>query len=147
MPPLPTKIMMNVGNPELVFAFQRLPNEGVGLARLEFIINRNVGIHPLALIEYDRQPESLKRDIDRRIAAYPGPTEYYVAKIAEGVATIAAAFWPKKVIVRFDFKSNEYNNLGGDYEPHEENPDVPFRGASALPREGIARVLRWNAPR
>ena len=133
MPPSPTKIMMNVGNPELAFAFQRLPNEGVGLARLEFIINRNVGIHPLALIEYDRQPESLKRDIDRRITAYAGPTEYYVAKIAEGVATIAAAFWPKKVIVRLsDFKSNEYNNLlGGDrYEPHEENPMLGFRGAS-----------------
>jgi pyruvate,water dikinase len=125
--------MMNVGNPELAFEFRRLPNEGVGLARLEFIINRNVGIHPLALIEYDRQPESLKRDIDRRIAAYPNPTEYYVAKVAEGVATIAAAFWPKKVIVRLsDFKSNEYNNLlGGDrYEPHEENPMLGFRGAS-----------------
>jgi pyruvate,water dikinase len=133
MPPSPTRIMMNVGNPELAFEFRRLPNEGVGLARLEFIINRNVGIHPLALIEYDRQPESLKRDIDRRIAAYASPTEYYVAKIAEGVATIAAAFWPKKVIVRLsDFKSNEYNNLlGGDrYEPHEENPMLGFRGAS-----------------
>ncbi len=133
MPPSPTKIMMNVGNPELAFEFQRLPNEGVGLARLEFIINRNVGIHPLALLEFDHQPESLKRDIERRIAAYPSPTEYYVSKIAEGVATIAAAFWPKKVIVRLsDFKSNEYSNLigGNRYEPHEENPMLGFRGAS-----------------
>ena len=133
MPPSPTKIMMNVGNPELAFEFRRLPNEGVGLARLEFVINRNVGIHPLALIEYDQQPESLKQDIERRIAAYPSPTEYYVSKIAEGVATIAAAFWPKKVIVRLsDFKSNEYNNLigGNRYEPHEENPMLGFRGAS-----------------
>jgi len=133
MPPCPTKIMMNVGNPELAFEFQRLPNEGVGLARLEFIINRNVGIHPKALIELDRQPQPLKRDIEQRIAGYASPTEYYVAKIAEGVATIAAAFFPKKVIVRLsDFKSNEYLNLlGGDrYEPHEENPMLGFRGAS-----------------
>ncbi|HVE49093.1 MAG TPA: phosphoenolpyruvate synthase [Casimicrobiaceae bacterium] len=133
MPPSPTKIMMNVGNPELAFEFQRLPNEGVGLARLEFIINRNVGIHPKALLELDRQPASLRADIERRIAAYASPTEYYVAKIAEGVATIAAAFWPKKVIVRLsDFKSNEYSNLlgGNRYEPHEENPMLGFRGAS-----------------
>jgi pyruvate,water dikinase len=133
MPPLATKIMMNVGNPELAFSFQRLPNEGVGLARLEFIINKNVGIHPKALIELDRQPETLRRDIERRIAAYPSATEYYVAKIAEGVSTIAAAFWPKKVIVRLsDFKSNEYSNLlgGNRYEPHEENPMLGFRGAS-----------------
>ena len=109
MPLAPTKIMMNVGNPELAFEFQRLPNDGVGLARLEFIINRNVGIHPMALIELARQPEALRQDIERRVAAYPSPTEYYVAKITEGVATIAAAFWPKKVIVRLsDFKSNEY---------------------------------------
>jgi pyruvate,water dikinase len=133
MPPSPTKIMMNVGNPELAFEFQRLPNEGVGLARLEFIINRNVGIHPKALIELDRQTPELKREIEARIAGYPGPTEFYVQKIAEGVATIAAAFFPKKVIVRLsDFKSNEYSNLlGGDrYEPHEENPMLGFRGAS-----------------
>ncbi|HEY7788151.1 MAG TPA: phosphoenolpyruvate synthase, partial [Casimicrobiaceae bacterium] len=133
MPPAPTKIMMNVGNPELAFAFQRLPNEGVGLARLEFIINKNVGVHPKALIEYDRQGAELKREIAPRIAAYPSPTEYYVAKITEGVATIAAAFWPKKVIVRLsDFKSNEYSNLigGAAHEPHEENPMLGFRGAS-----------------
>jgi len=121
MPPSPTKIMMNVGNPELAFEFRRLPNEGVGLARLEFIINRNVGIHPKALIELEQQPAALKREIEDRIAGYSSPTEYYVSKIAEGVATIAAAFHPKKVIVRLsDFKSNEYSNLlGGDrYEPH-----------------------------
>ena len=125
--------MMNVGNPELAFEFRRLPNEGVGLARLEFIINRNVGIHPKALLEFDRQPADLKREIEPRIAGYASPTEFYVAKITEGVATIAAAFWPKKVIVRLsDFKSNEYSNLvGGDrYEPHEENPMLGFRGAS-----------------
>jgi pyruvate,water dikinase len=133
MPPSPTKIMMNVGNPELAFAFRRLPNEGVGLARLEFIIARNVGVHPKALLEFDAQPQKLQSDIAERIAGYPGPVEFYVSKIAEGVATIAAAFWPKKVIVRLsDFKSNEYSNLlGGDrYEPHEENPMLGFRGAS-----------------
>ncbi|HQU50959.1 MAG TPA: phosphoenolpyruvate synthase, partial [Casimicrobiaceae bacterium] len=133
MPPCPTKIMMNVGNPELAFAFQRLPNEGVGLARLEFIIGRNVGIHPKALLEYANLPPELKAEIEPRIAAYGDPVEYYVAKIAEGVATIAAAFWPKKVIVRLsDFKSNEYRSLlGGErYEPHEENPMLGFRGAS-----------------
>ncbi len=133
MPVSPTKIMMNVGNPELAFEFQRLPNEGVGLARLEFIINRNVGIHPKALLELDRQPGKLKAEIEQRIAGYASPTEFYVQKIVEGVATIAAAFFPKKVIVRLsDFKSNEYSNLlGGDrYEPHEENPMLGFRGAS-----------------
>ena len=133
MPESPTKIMMNVGNPELAFEFRRLPNEGVGLARLEFIINRNVGIHPKALIELDGLPADLQREIRQRIAGYPGPTEFYVSKIAEGVATIAAAFWPKKVIVRLsDFKSNEYSNLVGGqrYEPHEENPMLGFRGAS-----------------
>src|SRR5208283_3622671 len=133
MPPAPTKIMMNVGNPELAFAFSRLPNEGVGLARLEFIIARNVGVHPRALLEFDAQPAALKAEIAPRIAGYPSPVEFYVSKIAEGVATIAAAFWPKKVIVRLsDFKSNEYSNLlGGErYEPHEENPMLGFRGAS-----------------
>ncbi len=133
MPPIPTKIMMNVGNPELAFEFRRLPNEGVGLARLEFIINKNVGIHPKALLELDRQSAELQREIRERIGGYASPTEFYVSKIAEGVATIAAAFWPKKVIVRLsDFKSNEYSNLVGGqrYEPHEENPMLGFRGAS-----------------
>jgi pyruvate,water dikinase len=133
MPPSPTKIMLNVGNPELAFEFQRLPNEGVGLARLEFIINRNVGIHPKALLEPERQPPEVAREIAARVAGYGSPTEFYIQKIVEGVATIAAAFFPKKVIVRLsDFKSNEYSNLiGGDlYEPHEENPMLGFRGAS-----------------
>ena len=133
MPPCPTKIMMNVGNPELAFEFRQLPNEGVGLARLEFIINRNVGIHPKALLEFERQAPDVKHDIERRIAGYANPTEFYVAKITEGVATIAAAFAPKPVIVRLsDFKSNEYSNLvgGARYEPHEENPMLGFRGAS-----------------
>jgi pyruvate,water dikinase len=133
MPPCPTKIMMNVGNPELAFEFCQLPNEGVGLARLEFIINRNVGIHPKALLEFDRQPRDVRDDIEARIAGYESPTEFYVAKITEGVATIAAAFNPKPVIVRLsDFKSNEYSNLvgGSRYEPHEENPMLGFRGAS-----------------
>ncbi len=133
MPAAPTKIMLNVGNPELAFEFQRLPNEGVGLARLEFIINRNVGIHPKALLELDQQTPDLKRDIETRIAGYPSAIEFYVQKIAEGVATIAAAFTPKKVIVRLsDFKSNEYTSLlgGARYEPHEENPMLGFRGAS-----------------
>ena len=133
MPVSPTKIMMNVGNPELAFDFCRLPNEGVGLARLEFIINRNVGVHPKALINFDTLPADLKQDVARRIGGYPGPTEFYVSKIVEGVATIAAAFWPKKVIVRLsDFKSNEYSNLvgGARFEPHEENPMLGFRGAS-----------------
>jgi pyruvate,water dikinase len=154
MPPCPTKIMMNVGNPELAFEFCQLPNEGVGLARLEFIINRNVGIHPKALLEFHRQPPDVRRDIEARIAGYASPTEFYVAKIAEGVATIAAAFHPKPVIGRLsDFKSNEYSNLvgGARYEPHEENPMLGFRGASryvapefydcfALECEAIRRV-------
>jgi pyruvate,water dikinase len=134
MPKCPTKIMMNVGNPELAFEFRQLPNEGVGLARLEFIINRNVGIHPKALLELDRQSVDVKRDIERRIAGYASPTEFYVSKISEGIATIAAAFFPKPVIVRLsDFKSNEYSNLvgGAAYEPHEENPMLGFRGAYA----------------
>jgi pyruvate,water dikinase len=133
MPPSPTKIMMNVGNPELAFEFRRLPNDGVGLARLEFIIARNVGIHPKALIDLEHQTPELRREIGERIAGYASPTAFYVSKIVEGVATIAAAFWPKKVIVRLsDFKSNEYSNLlgGGRYEPHEENPMLGFRGAS-----------------
>jgi len=133
MPPSPTKIMMNVGNPELAFEFRQLPNEGVGLARLEFIINKNVGIHPKALLEFERQPADLQREIRKRIGGYANPTDFYVSKIAEGVATIAAAFWPKKVIVRLsDFKSNEYSNLVGGqrFEPHEENPMLGFRGAS-----------------
>ena len=133
MPEAPVAITMNIGNPELAFEFCKLPNDGVGLARLEFIIARNVGVHPKALIHYDRLPAELRSQIAPRIAGYESPTEFYVAKITEGVATIAAAFAPKKVIVRMsDFKSNEYTNLlgGADYEPHEENPMLGFRGAS-----------------
>ncbi|MBP8814671.1 MAG: phosphoenolpyruvate synthase [Laribacter sp.] len=133
MPESPVKIMMNVGNPELAFDFAQLPNEGVGLARMEFIINRQIGIHPKALLEIDRLPSELQATIRDRISGYASPVDFYVDKIAEGVSTIAAAFYPKKVIVRMsDFKSNEYANLigGSLYEPHEENPMIGFRGAA-----------------
>lgn len=133
MPDLPVKIMMNVGNPELAFNFSMLPNAGVGLARLEFIINRQIGIHPKALLDFDDLSEPLKSTIAERIACYASPVDYYVDKLSEGIATIAAAFYPKKVIVRLsDFKSNEYSNLIGGklYEPTEENPMMGFRGAS-----------------
>ncbi len=133
MPEIPTKIMMNVGNPDHAFNFAGIPNQGVGLARLEFIINNMIGIHPRALLEYDRLPDALRGEIEPRIAAYAGPREFYVSKIAEGVSTLAAAFAPHPVIVRMsDFKSNEYANLlgGKQYEPEEENPMLGFRGAS-----------------
>ncbi|WP_420426961.1 phosphoenolpyruvate synthase [Algiphilus sp.] len=133
MPDIPTKIMMNVGNPDQAFDFSALPHKGVGLARLEFIINKQIGIHPQALLNYDDQPEELKRQIKPIIAAYGDPVEYFVKRLAEGVATIAAAFAPEPVIVRMsDFKTNEYANLlaGQQYEPHEENPMLGFRGAS-----------------
>jgi pyruvate, water dikinase len=132
MPPLPFKIMMNVGNPERAFDFQFLPNAGIGLARIEFIINRSIGIHPKALLEYARQPDDLRRLIDEQATAYGSPVDFYVGKLAEGIATLAGAFWPKPVIVRLsDFKSNEYANLAGGaaYEPKEENPMLGFRGA------------------
>lgn len=133
MPELPFKVMMNVGNPDRAFDFANLPNEGVGLARLEFIINRMIGVHPKALLNYDQQTDDLKATIDRRIAGYNGPVDFYVEKLVEGISTLAAAFYPQKVIVRMsDFKSNEYANLigGKRYEPHEENPMLGFRGAS-----------------
>ena len=137
MPVSPVKIAMNVGNPELAFDFCQIPNEGVGLARLEMIINNVIGVHPKALLEYERHPAGLPDEVRARIAGkiagYASPTEFYVEKIKEGVATIAAAFFPKPVIVRLsDFKSNEYSNLiGGQlYEPHEENPMLGFRGTS-----------------
>jgi pyruvate,water dikinase len=133
MPEIPTKIMMNVGNPDHAFSFANIPNEGVGLARLEFVINNMIGIHPQALLEFDQLPEELKNQIAPRIAAYGDPVEFYVSKIAEGVSTLAAAFSPNPVIVRMsDFKSNEYANLlgGKAYEPEEENPMIGFRGAS-----------------
>lgn len=133
MPELPFKIMMNVGNPDRAFDFQALPNEGVGLARLEFIINRMIGVHPKALLNFDSLPDEVKPTVERRIAGYAGPVEFYVEKLVEGISTLAAAFWPKPVIVRLsDFKSNEYANLLGGrlYEPEEENPMLGFRGAS-----------------
>ncbi|MDU1142878.1 phosphoenolpyruvate synthase [Aeromonas rivipollensis] len=133
MPRLPIKVMMNVGNPDRAFDFAQLPNAGVGLARLEFIINRMIGVHPKALLEFDKQSPELQATIAKMIAGYDSPREYYVAKLSEGIATLAAAFWPERVIVRMsDFKSNEYANLvgGRGYEPHEENPMIGFRGAS-----------------
>ena len=133
MPDLPFKIMLNVGTPDRAFDFQFLPNAGIGLARLEFIINRMIGIHPKALIFYDHQPDDIKQQIDERIAGYADPVSFYIEKLTEGIATLAAAFWPKQVIVRLsDFKSNEYANMlgGRQYEPHEENPMIGFRGAS-----------------
>ncbi|MCD8524192.1 MAG: phosphoenolpyruvate synthase [Saccharospirillaceae bacterium] len=133
MPDLPFKIMMNVGNPDRAFDFQGLPNAGVGLARLEFIINRMIGVHPKALLNFDNLPEEVKPTVERRISGYAGPVDFYVEKLVEGISTLAAAFWPKRVIVRLsDFKSNEYANLIGGrlYEPEEENPMLGFRGAS-----------------
>ncbi|WP_028108239.1 phosphoenolpyruvate synthase [Ferrimonas futtsuensis] len=154
LPELPMKIMMNVGNPDRAFDFGRLPNEGIGLARLEFIINRMIGVHPKALLNYDDQEADVKAEIDELMAGYANPVEFYIARLAEGVSCIAASVYPKRVIVRLsDFKSNEYANLvGGDrYEPEEENPMLGFRGASryiddsfrdcfALECEAIKRV-------
>ncbi|MGR5062143.1 phosphoenolpyruvate synthase [Photobacterium sp. DNB22_13_2] len=154
LPDLPLKVMMNVGNPDRAFDFACIPNEGVGLARLEFIINKMIGIHPKALLNYDQQSDELKAEIDQRISGYPDPVEFYIQKLTEGISTLAAAFWPKRVIVRMsDFKSNEYRNLVGgvNFEPTEENPMIGFRGASryiseqfqdcfALECEAIKRV-------
>ena len=154
MPESPTKVMMNVGNPDRAFDFARLPHKGVGLARLEFIINRMIGVHPKALLNFDTQPEELKEEISDMIAGYESPKEFYIQKLVEGISTIGAAFSPEKVIVRMsDFKSNEYFNLVGgyQYEPDEENPMLGFRGASryvsedfrdcfALECEAIKRV-------
>lgn len=154
MPEIPLKVMMNVGNPDRAFDFARLPHEGVGLARLEFIINRMIGVHPKALLNFDEQPDDLQEEITEMIAGYASPVEFYIEKLVEGISTIAAAFSPKRVIVRMsDFKSNEYFNLVGgfQYEPDEENPMLGFRGASryisedfrdcfALECEAIKRV-------
>lgn len=134
MPELPIKVMLNVGNPERAFAFQSIPNAGVGLARLEFLISNTIGIHPRALLDFDSlEDENLKQFIQEKTAAYSSPIEFYIERLKEGIATIAAAFYPKPVIVRLsDFKSNEYANLVGGqlYEPFEENPMIGFRGAS-----------------
>ncbi len=154
MPDIPLKVMMNVGNPDRAFDFAKLPHKGVGLARLEFIINRMIGVHPKALLDFDNQPEELKEEISEMISGYESPVEFYIQKLVEGIATIGAAFSPEKVIVRMsDFKSNEYFNLVGgyQYEPDEENPMLGFRGASryisedfracfALECEAIKRV-------
>jgi pyruvate,water dikinase len=133
MPRIPVKIAMNVGNPQLAFEFAQLPNAGVGLARLEFIINNEIGVHPRACLEHPELPPELKRKVEEAARGYPSPKHFFREKMVEGVATIAAAFWPKPVIVRLsDFKSNEYRKLlGGErYEPEEENPMLGFRGAS-----------------
>ncbi len=133
LPEIPVKIMMNIGNPQLAFEFCQIPNNGVGLARLEFIINNNIGVHPKLVLEYPNIPGEMRDVVERLSAGYASPREFFVSKIAEGVATIACAFYPRKVIVRMsDFKSNEYRKLigGKQYEPVEENPMLGFRGAS-----------------
>jgi len=133
MPNIGVKIMMNVGNPQLAFDFCQLPNAGVGLARLEFIINNNIGVHPKAILDYPNIDADLKKAVESVARGHASPRAFYVDRVAEGVATIAAAFWPKPVIVRLsDFKSNEYRKLigGSRYEPEEENPMLGFRGAA-----------------
>ena len=133
MPKVPVKIMMNVGNPQLAFEFQSIPNAGVGLARLEFIINNNIGVHPKAILDFPNVDAELKNAVEKVTRGHASPRDFFIDKLAEGVATIAAAFWPKPVIVRLsDFKSNEYRKLigGSRYEPEEENPMLGFRGAS-----------------
>ena len=140
MPELPFKIMMNVGNPDRAFDFQSIPNEGVGLARLEFIINRMIGVHPKALLEFDTLPADVKEQVAAQMKGYDDPKEFFIQKLAEGISTLGSAFYPKKVIVRLsDFKSNEYANLigGALYEPKEENPMLGFRGASRYISEGF----------
>ena len=140
MPSIPVKISMNVGNPQLAFDLQGLPNAGVGLARLEFVINNMIGVHPKAVLEHPDLPEDLRRAVESAARGYPSPRAFYVEKLAEGVGTIAAAFWPKPVIVRLsDFKSNEYRKLigGARYEPEEENPMLGFRGASRYVAESF----------
>lgn len=140
LPDIPVKIMMNVGNPDQAFDFATIPNSGVGLARLEFIINRMIGVHPRALLEFDSQPAEVQAMIREQMAGYGDPVDFYVTKLVEGIATIGAAFAPEPVIVRLsDFKSNEYANLigGAAYEPHEENPMLGFRGASRYVEESF----------
>ncbi|NIB41196.1 phosphoenolpyruvate synthase [Pseudomaricurvus alkylphenolicus] len=153
MPDLPFQLMLNVGNPDRAFDFQRLPHAGVGLARLEFIINRMVGVHPNALLQYSSMPPSIRAQIDRQMAGYASPVEFFVQKLAEGIAMLAAAFAPHKVVVRLsDFKSNEYAHLiGGDqFEPLEENPMLGFRGSARFTSRSFAesfalecRAIKW----
>tara|TARA_B100001093_G_scaffold509445_1_gene573444 strand:- start:888 stop:3263 length:2376 start_codon:yes stop_codon:yes gene_type:complete len=147
MPELPFKIMMNVGNPDRAFDFQRLPHAGIGLARLEFIINRMIGVHPRALMDFDSLPSELKEEIAERIGGYASPTDFYVEKLAEGIATLGASFSPERVIVRLsDFKSNEYRNLIGGplYEPEEENPMLGFRGTSRYVSESFRPCFEFE---
>ena len=147
LPPIPTKIMLNVGNPQLAFDFQSVPNGGVGLARLEFIINNNIGVHPRAILEYPNIDVDLKKAVESVARGHASPRAFYVDKLAEGVATIAAAFWPKPVIVRLsDFKSNEYKKLigGSRYEPDEENPMLGFRGAARYLAEDFAESFEME---
>jgi len=144
MPEIATKIMMNVGNPQLAFDFAQLPNQGVGLARLEFIINNNIGVHPKAILDYPNVDQDLKKAVESVARGHASPRAFYVDKVAEGVATIAAAFWPKPVIVRLsDFKSNEYRKLigGSRYEPEEENPMLGFRGAARYISEDFGEAF------
>ena len=141
------KTMMNVGNPDRAFDFCQIPNDGVGLARLEFIISNMIGIHPKALMNLDTLSDQDQRFIGQRISAYGGPKQFYVSKIVEGVASIAAAFWPNPVIVRLsDFKSNEYANMvgGARFEPDEENPMIGFRGASRYIAESFRECFDWE---
>ena len=144
MPDCPVKIMMNVGNPQLAFEFAQMPNSGVGLARLEFIINNNIGVHPRAILDYPNIDLDLKKAVESVARGHASPRAFYVDKLAEGIATIAAAFWPKPVIVRLsDFKSNEYRKLigGSRYEPEEENPMLGFRGASRYISEAFGEAF------
>jgi len=148
LPAIPVKIMMNVGNPQLAFDFQALPNAGVGLARLEFIINNNIGVHPKAVLDYPHIDDELKRAVERLASGYDSPRAFFEAKLAEGIATIGAAFWPKPVIVRMsDFKSNEYKKLigGSRYEPDEENPMLGFRGAARYISESFRECFSMEA--
>ncbi|QJE03448.1 phosphoenolpyruvate synthase [Massilia forsythiae] len=147
LPPIKTKIMLNVGNPQLAFDFQSVPNGGVGLARLEFIINNNIGVHPKAILEYPHIDADLKKAVESVARGHASPRAFYVDKLAEGVATIGAAFWPKPVIVRLsDFKSNEYKKLigGSRYEPDEENPMLGFRGAARYLAEDFAESFEME---
>ena len=147
MPEISTKIMMNVGNPQLAFDFAQLPNAGVGLARLEFIINNNIGVHPKAILDYPAVDPDLKKAVESVARGHASPRAFYVDKVAEGVATIAAAFWPKPVIVRMsDFKSNEYRKLigGSRYEPEEENPMLGFRGAARYISEDFGEAFKME---
>lgn len=147
MPPVDLKVMMNVGNPQLAFDFAQIPNHGVGLARLEFIINNNIGIHPKAVLDYPNVDSDLKIAVESAARGYASPRAFFVEKLAEGMATIAAAFAPKPVIVRLsDFKSNEYRKLvgGSRYEPEEENPMLGFRGASRYLADDFAECFRME---